>query len=501
MSMTSAIRYLPMMALLLAVGCAAGPDFVRPAAPDVKSYTSEPLPARTASADIAGGEAQRFRQDSDVPEQWWTLFRSPALNALIEKALQANPDLQAAEAALRQAQENVYAQQGAYYPGVQANFTPTRQKVANNLQSPLNSQQNLFNLHTAQVLVSYSPDVFGLNRRQVESLQAQADFQRFQLQAAHLTLSSNIVVAVVQEAALRGQIKATEALAGFEHEQLDLLQRQVELGATAESAVIAQKATLAQTEASLPSLQKQLALQRDLLAALCGDFPSNEPSEKFELSSLQLPLDLPVSLPSRLVEQRPDIQAAEQQLHAASAQIGVAQANMLPQFTLAAGYGFTGTSLASLFGSVNNFWSLAGSVTQPILDGGILRHRKRAAVAAYDQAAAQYRSTVITAFQNVADTLRALEYDADAVKAALAAEQATKQSLDIARQQVALGDISHFAALSTELTYQQAVVNLVQAQAGRYADTAALFQALGGGWWNHADPASKGAAELPSGKR
>lgn len=487
-------RCLPMAALLLTAGCAVGPDFLRPTTPKVEGYTSEPLPAQTISAGVAGGEAQRFKQDSDVPAQWWTLFHSPALNTLIEKALKANPNLQAAEAALRQAQENVYAQQGAYYPSVQASFAPTRQKVAKEIQSPLNSQQTLFNLHTAQVTVAYSPDVFGLNQRQVESLKAQTDFQRFQLEAAYLTISSNVVVAAVQEASLRAQIKATEELVKFESEQLDLLHRQFELGAIAEAAVVAQEATLAQTQATLPPLQKLLALQRDLLTVLSGDFPNNELHEKFELSALQLPLDLPVSLPSHLVEQRPDVRAAEEQLHAASAQIGVAQANMLPQFTLDAAFGFSGTSMAHLFSSANNFWSLAGGVTQPIFEGGMLRHRKLAAEAAYDQAAALYRATVIAAFQNVADTLRALEYDAETVKAALAAEQATKQSLSIARRQVELGDISYFALLSTEQAYQQSVLNLQQALATRYADTAALFQALGGGWWNRNDIVAGSAA-------
>jgi len=491
------LRYLTVITLMFTSGCAVGPDFLRPVAPKVDNFTPEALPIQTTSAEIAGGEAQRFRSDSDVPDQWWTLFHSPALNSLIEKALKANPNLQAAEAALRQAQENVYAQQGAYYPSVEANFSLSRQQVAKEIQSPLNSQSTLFNLHTAQVLVSYSPDVFGLNKRQVESLKAQTDYQRFQLEAAHLTLSSNIVVAAVQEASLREQIKVTEALVKLESEQLDLLHRQVELGAVAEAAVVAQAATLAQTQATLPPLHKQLALQRDQLIVLAGDYPSNDLPEKFELSDLHLPVDLPVSLPSKLVEQRPDVRAAEEQLHAASAQVGVAQANRLPQFTLSAAYGFAGTTLGNLFSSANNFWSLAGGVTQPIFEGGILKHRKLAAEAAYDQAAAQYRATVLAAFQNVADSLRALEYDADIVKATLAAEQASKQSLDIAKRQLELGDISYFSILTTEQTYQQSVLNLQQALASRYSDTAALFQSLGGGWWNRADGVVKNITNSP----
>lgn len=496
-SLNSLYRTLPVLVLLLSSGCAVGPDFKRPSPPKVDGFTSNPLPDQTASAEMAGGEAQRFRKNAEVPAQWWELFHSPELNTLIEKALRANPNLKAVEAALRQAKENVYAQQGVYYPSAQANFTPARQKIATEIQSPLNSQVTLFNVHTAQVSVSYSPDVFGLNQRQVESLQAQADFQRFQLEAANLTLTSNIVVAAIQEASLRAQIKATEELVKLESEQLQLLHRQLELGAIAEAAVVAQEATLAQTQATLPPLKKQLALQRDQLTVLSGDFPNNELSQRFELSGMQLPLDLPVSLPSRLIEQRPDVRAAEEQLHSASAEIGVAEANRLPQFTLSAVDGFTGTSIAKLFSPANNFWTLAGGVTQPIFNGGTLLHRKRAAEAVYDQVAAQYRATVLGAFQNVADTLRALEYDADAMKATLVAEQATKQSLIIAEKQVDLGDISYFALLATKQTYQQTVLNLVQAQANRYSDTAALFQALGGGWWNRTGTEERDANVQP----
>jgi NodT family efflux transporter outer membrane factor (OMF) lipoprotein len=474
-------------AAALVTGCAVGPDFVHPAAPGVNSYVSEPLAAHTASADVAGGAAQHFVQSLDIPGQWWTLFHSAPLNALIEQALKANPTLQGAEAALRVAQETVYAQQGAYFPTIQANFTPTRQKVANNLSSPVSSGATIFNLHTAQVLVSYTADVFGGNRRQVESLQAQAESQRFQLEAAYLTLTSNVVAAAVQEALLRGQIAATEELIKLETEQLDLLHRQLDLGSVAEAAVVAQEATLAQAQAALPPLRKQLAQQRDLLSALAGRFPSEELAEEFDLSTLQLPQELPVSLPSKLVEQRPDVRAAEAQLHAASAQIGVAVANMLPQINLNASGGSVATQMADLFKSGSGFWNVAGSLTQPIFEGGTLLHKKRAAEAAYDQAAAQYRSTVIAAFQDVSDTLHALQYDADALHAVVTAEHATKKNLDIARRQFELGDISYLALLTAEQAYQQTVINRLQVQANRYTDTAALFQALGGGWWNRSD--------------
>jgi NodT family efflux transporter outer membrane factor (OMF) lipoprotein len=482
------LRRNAVLAGLLLAGCAAGPDFSRPSAPAVNGYTAQPVSALTASAPVAGGEAQRFVNAADIPAQWWTLFHSTALNSLIEQSLKNNPNLQQAEAALRVAQETAYAQAGAYYPSVSANFSPTRQKEAlGSVSSSAASGASLFNLHTAQLNVSYTLDVFGGNRRAVESLQAQADAQRFQLEAAYLTLTSNVVAAAVQEASLRAQIVATEAMVKIEQEQLDLFKRQLELGAVPEANVIAQVAALAQTKAMLPPLQKQLAQQRDLLAALAGRFPSDAPSEQFDLASLQLPQELPLTLPSKLVEQRPDVRAAEEQLHSASAQIGVAKANMLPQFTLSASGGSMATQVSQLFKSGNGFWSLAGGITQPLFEGGALLHKKRAAEAAYDEAAAQYRATVIAAFQNVADTLQALQFDADALQAAAEAERSAADSLAIVRRQVELGDIGYVSLLAAEQAYQQAALNLVQAQANRYADTAALFQALGGGWWNRSD--------------
>ena len=475
-------------AAVLVAGCTIGPDFHRPAAPNVTGYAGNALPSQTASANIAGGEEQRFVQGLDIPGQWWTLFHSEPLNTLIEQALKANPDVSAAKAALRQAMENIYAQRGSYYPTVQANFSPSRQNIGTGTLSPtLNSGDTIFTLYTAQVGVSYVPDVFGGNHRQVESLTAQAEAQRFQLGSTYLTLTSNVVAGAVQEASLRAQIAATEKVISIETEQLELLKRQHALGAIAMADVVAQQATLAQAQATLPTLQKQLALQRDLLTALAGRFPSDEVTQKFELSSLRLPQELPVSLPSNLVEQRPDVRAAEAQLHVASAQVGVAMVNMLPQITLNAAYGGVSTQFGQLLSPENVFWSAAGSLTQTIFAGGTLLHRKRAAEAALDQSGAQYRSTVITAFQNVADTLRALQYDAESVKAQVAAERAAAQSLEITRRSMQLGAVSYLALLSAEQTYQQAIISLVQAQANRYADTAALFQALGGGWWNRSD--------------
>jgi NodT family efflux transporter outer membrane factor (OMF) lipoprotein len=469
--------------------CAVGPDFEGPGAPDAGGYTREPMTKQTASADVAGGEAQRFVQGLDIPGQWWTLFHSAALNTLIEEALKNNPTLPAAEAALRQAWENVYAEEGAFFPTAVVSYSPSRNKTATGVTfTAASSGAPFFTLHTAQVVVTYAPDVFGGTRRQVESLAATAEFERFQLEAAYLTLTSNVVAAAVQEASLRGLIAATEEIIKIQTGSLAILQKQLALGQVAGADVAAVEATLAQAQATLPPLQKQLAVQRDLLTALIGRLPSQEPAEKFELASLQLPQELPVSLPSNLVEQRPDIQSAEAQLHAASASIGVAVAARLPQFTLTGNAG-TASNLIGQFITTPGtaFWTLAGNVAQTVFDAGTLLHKERAAVAAFDQAAAMYRSTVITAFQNVADSLHALQSDAETLKAAYAAERAAFKSLEIVRRQLQLGAIGYLGLLTAQNTYQAALLALVQAQAARYADTSALFQALGGGWWNRSD--------------
>jgi NodT family efflux transporter outer membrane factor (OMF) lipoprotein len=471
--------------LALLTGCAAGPDYVRPAATLPSSYTATPSEQATVASDAKFGESQTFVVERDIPAQWWELFHSQPLNALVSASLKQNPNVDAAQAALRGAMENVYAQQGYFYPTIDAAVMPTRQKVARTLASGASSGATYYNLFTAQVSVSYTADVFGANRRQVESLKAQAQAQRFQLEATYLTLSSNVVNAAIQEAALRAQIEATQEIIASQTKLSEIFQRQFKLGQVAEADVAAQEAALASAEATLPPLEKQLAIQRDLLNALAGRFPNDAQTVKFDLASLQLPTELPLSLPSTLVEHRPDVRMAEEQLHAASAEIGVAAANRLPNITLGvSAYGSAALSLADLFKSGTGFWELAGGLTQPIFDGGTLKHRESAAQAAYDLAAAQYCSTVLNAFQNVADSLQAIQSDAVALRAADKAERAAAKSLAIARRQLALGDISTLSLLGVEQTYQQARLNLVQAQSNRLEDTVALFQALGGGFWN-----------------
>jgi len=491
-------RFLPLFAALAAVpvGCAVGPNFHRPAAPQVDRYTAETDPSKTTRAEVKGGEAQAFVQQMDIPSQWWTLFHSKALNDLIARALIANPDMEAMQAALRNAMENAAAQRGAFLPSAEANFNPTRQSVPSAVTSPLNSGSSVYSLHTAQVSVGYTVDVFGGARRQQESLGAQADYQRFQLEAAYLSLTSNVVATAVAEAALRGQIAAAKRLIEIQEQCLQLLQQQHDAGQVAEVDVLAQEASLAQMRMTLPPLDKQLAQARDLLARLAGKFPSESLNARFELASLDLPQQLPLSLPAKLVEQRPDVRAAEELLHSATADVGVAIANRLPNITLSATLGSVATALGQLFTAGTGTWALAGNITQPIFQGGTLLHRQRATEAALGQALAQYRGTVLTAFQNVADTLHAIQCDAEALRAAIDAERSAGRSLAITRTQLALGAVSYLALLNAEQTYQQAVMAKVQALANRYADTAALFQALGGGWWNR----SKTGAEDTTGK-
>jgi NodT family efflux transporter outer membrane factor (OMF) lipoprotein len=423
----------------------------------------------------------------DIPGEWWALFHSKPLNDLIERSLKANPDLKAAQAALTVARENVLAQRGYYYPNVTGSFTATRGRTAQDVSPALNANIQNYSLYTPQVSVSFVPDVFGLNRRTVESLEAQEQQARFALAATHITLSSNVAAGAIQEACLRGQIEATRELITINTDMLKILYDQYKKGYASELDVAAQESQLALVTATLPPLLKQLAQQRDMMAVLAGGFPNMDMAEKFELSSLQLPQELPVSLPSKLVEQRPDVRQAEENLHFASAQIGIAAANRLPTITLSADAGSSPDAISRMFSHGNGFWDLTAGITQPIYNAGILKHRERAAQAAYTQAAEQYRSTVLTAFQNVADTLHALQQDADALNSAAAARTAARVTLDLARSQYQAGYAGYLALLSAEQAYQQAVINLVQAQANRYADTAALFQALGGGWWNRPD--------------
>ncbi len=465
-------------------GCAVGPDFRRPPPPAVDSYTAEALPEETAAAPVAGGAPQRFVSGEEIPPQWWALFRSEALDRLIRQALADSPTLAAAQARLREAEENRRAQFGALLPRVDMNASASRQKISG---APFGQPANnpSFTLYNASVDVTYALDLFGGTRRELEALQAQVDYQRYQLEGVWLTLTSNLVTTAVQEGALRAQIRATREIVAAEERQLTLVERQFRLGGASRTDVLAQQAQLAQTLTTLPPLEKQLAQARHRLALLAGRFPGEAGRlPEFDLEGLNLPQELPVSLPSSLARQRPDIRAAEELLHAASAGIGVATANLYPQLTLSASLGSEATKVQDLFGGGTSVWSLGAGLLQPIFRGGELTAKRRAAIAAYDQAEAQYRETVLLAFGNVADALRALEMDAQTLQAQADAEAAARATLDLARRQFQLGAVNYLTLLNAERQHQQARIGLVQARAARFSDTAALFQALGGGWWS-----------------
>lgn len=512
---------------LLLSGCMVGPDFHSPPQPQTPRYTPLPIPAQTVSAATQGGQAQHFLFNSDIPGDWWALFHSPLLNDLIVEGITQNPSIAAAEAAIRIAQENWRAQVGGLLPTITLNAFASRQhqnaassvSLANsstNLQnrvtpitpstgltapnpsgpgSPSSSSSSTggaagaagpstFNVYSLSLQATYTLDLFGGLRRQLEALGAQVDFEYYEWQATYLNLTANIVTAAINEASLRAQIEATRHLIKLQKQELHIIQTQFTLGGISKVEVLTQEVQVAQTEATLPPLQSALAKAQDSLTALVGQLPSQAHIHAFSLNELKLPTEIPVTIPSEVVRQRPDIQAAEAILHEASAKIGVATANFFPQVTLAANYGWTATQLSHFFSSANNVWSLAGELLQPIFEGGTLLAQRRAALADYQQAAAQYKQTVIQAFQTISDILQALEWDAQALRTQAMAEKFAKKNLDLAMAQYKLGGVNFIFVLDAERQYHLAMIQRIQAEAARYTDTATLFQALGGGWWN-----------------
>ena len=473
--------------LFLLAGCAVGPDFKKPDAPPVGEYTAQSLSGTTETPDVTGGSAQRLVMGNDISGDWWTLFHSSALDGLVAQSLANNADLKAAAATLRQAHENTIAQRGAYYPAISAGFAASHQQQPATLAPVPSSNAFQYNLFTPQLNVSYVPDVFGLTRRTVESFQAQADAVHYQMLATYITLVNNVVATAIQAASVEAQIDATSRLIASELKSVQILEYQQVKGYASGIDLATQKSQLAAAEATLPPLMKQKAQFHDQLAVLTGQYPSKTPTSALALSDLALPTDLPVSLPSTLVRQRPDVLQAEANLHAASAQIGIAVANRLPNIQLTANAGSTALALNQLFAPGTEFWSVGAALTAPIFQGGTLLHQERAARAAYDASTEQYRGAVLTAFQNVADTLVALDQDAKGLKAAAAADAAARTTLDLTQRQLTDGYAGTLGLLIAEQSYQQAEIGLIQAEANRYTDTAALFQALGGGWWHRTD--------------
>jgi NodT family efflux transporter outer membrane factor (OMF) lipoprotein len=471
------------MVLSLLTACTVGPDFRSPEPPQTSRYTEKPLSPATVGAPGLGGASQRFIYGGTIEQQWWSVFHSPSLDQLIRDAIADSPNLAAAQATLTQAKENYASGAGSLlYPAVDANVSANREKISGSAFGQPGAS-GIFNLYNATVNVSYMLDLFGHNRRELEALQSLVDYQGYQLDGAHLTLASNIATAAIHEAALRQQIRATNDIVDAEQQTLGVVERQQELGAVGRLAVLAQRTELAQVVATLPPLERDLARTRHLLAVLAGRLPSEASLPEFELETFTLPQDLPVTLPSELVRQRPDIRAAEALLHQASAQVGVATANLYPQITLSGAFGPQTNEFHQLF-TGPSAWSIGAALLQPLFHGGELQAQRRASIAAYDQAAAQYRETVLQAFGNVADALRSLDDDARTLKAQADAEALSRDTLALTRRQYQLGAVSYLALLVAQRQYQQARIALAQAQAARYSDVAALFQALGGGWWN-----------------
>jgi len=478
----AAAASLTILVLLFFHGCAVGPDYRRPETPTAQSYTREPLET-TVSAPVAGGEAQTYQPDAEIPSQWWQLFGSELLNELVQQAFANNPTIDSAHAALRQARAYASAQRSAFFPTLEAGYSAGRQREPTGTIAPtLESGDSIYTLHTAQLALAYAPDIFGLNRRKVESLVAEAEMHRFQLSAAYLTLAANVVTTVIEEASLREQIKASEEIVAAATRMLTSIKLQAELGFSSGIDVAAQETELAKAEQALPPLRKELEQMRNRLAVLTGRLPAQGDTPVITLESLQLPQELPLRLPSQLIEQRPDVRAAEAQVHAASALVGVAVANRLPQFFISATYGGSSTQFRRMFADGNRFWSISGNAAQTIFAAGGLYRLQKAAEAALDQTTADYRGVVLAAFQEVADTLYALDADAKELAAAAMSEKAAKKYYDLTQHQLKVGYIDSLTLLNATQAYQQTRIALIKVQASRYADTVALFQALGGGW-------------------
>ena len=467
-------------------GCAVGPDFHPPAAPPSPRFTEKAMPATTVKAATHGGDAQALVPDRDIPGEWWTMFHSPQVTALVRQALQANPDVAAAQATLREAKETTRAEQGALFPSVSGSLQAQRQRESLAALG-FGNGSSTFSVGSAALNVSYTLDAFGGIRRQVEQLDAQAEYQRFELEATDLALAANVIDAAINEAALQAQIETTQQIIKADTDALNLVRRRFSLGGVSQVDVLQQQSLLDAQVATLPGLRKQLQQARNQLSVYMGGRPDQYSTPTLDLNSLTLPNELPVSLPSQLVEQRPDIRAFGALLHSATAAVGVATANMLPQISLSGSYGRDGNTVANLFTPAGIVWTIAGSLTQPIFQGGTLSARRKAAQAALDVAAAQYSSTVNTAFQNVANALVAIERDAETLQAALAAQRTAAASLAVARSQYEAGAGTYLNVLTAEQSDYSSRLNLITARAARFTDTVALFQALGGGWWNRTD--------------
>jgi NodT family efflux transporter outer membrane factor (OMF) lipoprotein len=472
-------------------GCAVGPDFVRPAPPDANRYTRQPQPEATIAAD---GQIQHFTPGAAITNDWWRLFKSEQLDAIVREAITNNPTLQASEASLRQSQDNLRAGYGVFFPQIQADAAGSRQRTAS-VQEGSQITGRIFNLVTLSGTVSYSLDVFGGTRRTVESLRAQADYQRYESKAACLMLSANVVNTCIARAAYVAEIRATEQLIELENQQLHLTEAQVRAGMAPYANVLSLRSLIAANQALLAPLEQNVSQAEHLLATLEGVVPTKAALPEIDLIGLSLPVDLPVSLPSDLVNQRPDILAAEAQMHVASAKIGVATAAMFPSFTLSGTYGAASSGNLSAFSAASGqFWNIGPSATIPVFQGTTLWYDRRAAIDAYQQSQANYRQTVLGAFEQVADSLKALEHDAEALQAQVEAQRATGEALNLLQANYRAGLVAYLDVLLADVQFHEATIGFLQALAQRDQDTVRLFVALGGGWWNGQRPMAKGEA-------
>jgi len=446
-----------------------------PEMPAVTQYTSTPV------------AEQRLAPGKDIPAQWWTLFRSPALDGLVRRALDNSPTLARAQARLRQAQEDLSARDGAQLPKLDAKLSSNRIDVdPQSLGVPALPVAMPLDLHLASISVSYTFDFAGGTRRELEGLRAEVDHQQYELEAARLMLAGNVVTTAIREASLREQIAESEEIVALQARQLAIAERMEALGGVARVDVVAQQRDLAQARTALPDLRRDLERMRHRLALYVGAPPEAPGLAEFRLAELELPAELPLSLPSQLARQRPDIRSAEALLARAGAQVGVATANLYPQLTLSAQLGALATRPGDLFAGGNGFYLLGASLVYPLFRGGELQAKRRSAVAAYEQAGAAYQETVLQALQNVADVLRALEADAARLKERADAEERALRLRDITAARLAAGGVSQAAVLEATRQHHRAMLEKTQAAADRYADSAALLQALGGGWWQEA---------------
>jgi NodT family efflux transporter outer membrane factor (OMF) lipoprotein len=469
-----------MVSLTMLGGCALGPDFHRPAPPQAERYTVEALPAATVVAD---GQAQRFTAGTALTADWWQLFKSPQLDAVVRQAIANSPTLQASEASLTQSQHNLRAGYGVFFPQAGAEADAVRERIVP-AQEGLNTPPTVFNLITLSGTISYALDVFGGERRTVEGLRAQADYQRYLTYAAYMSLSANVVNTSVARAAYLAEVRATEQLIELQKQQLQSTQVQVQAGTAAYSDVLSLQSLIASNQASLAPLQQKVSQTEDLLATLEGVVPSKATLPDIDLSALSLPAELPLSLPSDLVRQRPDVLASEAQLHAASANIGVATAAMFPSISLSATYGAAGSHLDALSTASGQFWGIGPSATIPLFQGGRLWYGRKAAIDAYQAAQASYRQTVLDAFAQVGDSLNSLEHDAEALQAQADAQRVAGEALKLVQVNYRAGLAAYVDVWAADVQVHQASIGYLQAVAQRYQDTVALFVALGGGWWN-----------------